>query len=111
MVSNLFEDVDKLLDGDETLLNCLEQEEEAADLPFVETEASESNNSEAASKALVPTDKAADADTEDASLTTEPNNAEIVAPAQKNQAGQASRPILDYNYGFLFAGGARLYRL
>jgi len=88
LVSNLFEDVDKLLDGDETLLNCLEQEEEAADLPFVETEASESNNSEAASKALVPTDKAADADTEDASLTTEPNNAEIVAPAQKTRLGK-----------------------
>jgi hypothetical protein len=87
LVANLFEDVDKLLDGDETLLNRLEQDEEAAALPFVEAEASDSDNSEAASTALVPTGPATDGEAESkTSLTTESNS--TGTPAQKTRLGK-----------------------
>ncbi len=90
LVSVLFEDVDKLLDGDETAIAQVEQESEsAADSPLTATEDNSSASAEVPSTALVPSEHAGEKDTEvDALLAAEADGSKPILPAQKTRWGQ-----------------------
>lgn len=89
LVSTLFEDVDKLLDGDETVLAHLEDSpEEAVNFPLVNPEESADLVQEPPTSALALTNQSsqAGADTQD-SLSTE-TAAPAATPPQKTRLGK-----------------------
>lgn len=88
LVSNLFEDVDKLLDGDETVLERVEQEE-ADDFHLMASEGNDAAEPEVVSTAIVPTEQTSNGASEpEAPLVTKADNAVSTDLPKKTRLGK-----------------------